>query len=352
MVYGERNTNRDVYEQTVRKVAMGSLEGISGTVFVYGQTGTGKTYTMMGHQRTQDEDIQHGAKVSTQLYDKNGAIVSARQKNLYETYENSGVLIFAMQDIFNKIQEIQITQQNFKRAIRFQIKVSYIEIYNEMIYDLLAIQKENLSELTIHESKNKEFFVKGATEIEVDSMQEVLELINLGENNRHYAETYHNHCSSRSHTLFRLQVCYFQQSAQNKHIFTSSYLNFVDLAGSERIANYVGGKEAGPAEFNQSTRLKEGLSINKSLFYLTQVIHMLSQRSSQHIPYRNSTLTKILRSSLGGNSKTTIIVCVTPASSQIEQTMSSLKFGQKAMKIQQTAKIQMSEMKNNSLMNR
>ena len=78
-----------------------------------------------------------------------------------------------------------------------------------MIYDLLAIQKDNLNELTIHETKNREFFVKGATEIEVETMQEVLELITLGENNRHYAETYHNHCSSRSHTIFRLQVCYF-----------------------------------------------------------------------------------------------------------------------------------------------
>jgi len=96
-------------------------------------------------------------------------------------------------------------------------------------------------------------------------------------------------------------------------------------------------------------RLKEGLSINKSLFNLTRVIHMLSQKTSQHIPYRNSVLTKILKSSLGGNARTSIIVCITPASSQIEQTVSSLKFGHKAMRVQQSARVQMNEMKFNAL---
>jgi len=101
----------------------------------------------------------------------------------------------------------------------------------------------------------------------------------------------------------------------------------VDLAGSEKITNYYGGKVDAAKELSHNNRLKESLSINKSLFNLTQVIHMLSQKSTQHIPYRNSTLTKILRSSLGGNSRTSIIICITPADSQIEQTISSLKFG-------------------------
>jgi AAA+ superfamily predicted ATPase len=88
---------------------MASLDGISGTVFVYGQTGTGKTYTMMGHQRTQKEGVFHGAIVSTPVIDNNGELVSARTRNLYETFENSGVLIFAMQDLFTKINDIQIS---------------------------------------------------------------------------------------------------------------------------------------------------------------------------------------------------------------------------------------------------
>ena len=133
--------------------------------------------------------------------------------------------------------------------------------------------------------------------------------------------------------MFRLHITSFTKK-DNMTMQSSSYLNFVDLAGSEKITNYYGNKVAGDREISHNNRLKESLSINKSLFNLTQVIHLLSQKPNAHIPYRNSTLTKILRSSLGGNSRTSIIICITPADSQIEQTISSLKFGQKAMKVQ------------------
>jgi hypothetical protein len=98
--------------------------------------------------------------------------------------------------------------------VQFQIKLSYIEIYNEMIHDLLASDRQAITEqvLSIHEGKDKEFFVKGAREVEVTSIHEVLDLIKIGERNRHYAETFLNHCSSRSHTLFRLHVTSFQRS--------------------------------------------------------------------------------------------------------------------------------------------
>ena len=141
----------------------------------------------------------------------------------------------------------------------------------------------------------------------VSTIQEVLSLIQYGEKNRHYAETHLNHCSSRSHTLFRLHLTAYTEHPSNGLFETNSFLNFVDLAGSERITNYYGRDDG--------TRLKEGLAINKSLFYLTQVIHILSQRVTRHVPYRNSALTKILKSSLSGNSRTSIIVCITPASS-------------------------------------
>jgi hypothetical protein len=245
--------------------------------------------------------------------DEFGQIITERSRNLYEIYENSGVLIFAMQDLFDKICEVENKDSN----VKFQLKLSYYEIYNEVIHDLLTTNKQEMTDkpLTIHEGKSKEFYVKGANEIKVSSIHEVLELISMGEQNRHYAETFLNHCSSRSHTMFRLSVdSYHRNERAGTYTQTTSFLNFVDLAGSEKISNYFGGKLAGPKEFNTSTRLKEGLSINKSLFNLTQVIHMLSQ-NKPHIPYRNSTLTKILRSSLGGNSKTSIIICITPASS-------------------------------------
>ena len=202
-----------------------------------------------------------------------------------------------------------------------------------MVYDLLACDRKSIDNnfLSIHEGKNKQFIVKGANEIEVQAIQEVYQLIQYGEKNRHFAETFLNHCSSRSHTLFRLQLTSYQKSPNtnngNSYIQTCSFLNFVDLAGSERISNYLSKEIKQNKDYNQSIRLKEGLSINKSLFYLTQVIHMLSQKTSKHIPYRNSSLTKILKSSLSGNSRTSIIVCITPASSQIDQTINSLKFG-------------------------
>ena len=354
LVYGEKDTNRDVYEQTVRKVALASLQGINGTVFVYGQTGTGKTYTMMGHQRTQDDNHDHGATVKKQpIHDSNGQAISARTRHLYETYENSGVLIFAMQDLFSKINDIESASAQTSRPVRFQIKLSYIEIYNEVIYDLLVARKQEIAEkiLTINETKAAGFKVNGANQVEVESIQQVLELIKVGELNRHYAETFLNHCSSRSHTMFRLHITSFTKK-DNMTMQSSSYLNFVDLAGSEKITNYYGSKVAGDREISHNNRLKESLSINKSLFNLTQVIHLLSQKPNAHIPYRNSTLTKILRSSLGGNSRTSIIICITPADSQIEQTISSLKFGEKAMKVQQSAKVQMNELRNNALKNR
>lgn len=127
--------------------------------------------------------------------------------------------------------------------------------------------------MIVHEGRDKQFVIKGAQEILVSRIQEVLELIQIGERNRHYAETQLNHCSSRSHTLFRLHLQTQQKSPTNSdtYIHTSNFLNFVDLAGSEKISNYFGNNSC----FNQGQRLKEGLSINKSLFYLTQVIHNL-----------------------------------------------------------------------------
>jgi len=113
-----------------------------------------------------------------------------------------------MQDLFDKIKDIENTQKGHQNGKSFEIKLSYIEIYNEMVYDLLAYDRKSIDDkvLSIHEGKNKQFVVKGANEIQVQTIQEVLRLIQYGEKNRHFAETFLNHCSSRSHTLFRLQL--------------------------------------------------------------------------------------------------------------------------------------------------
>ena len=262
-----------------------------------------------------------------------------RLKNHPENME--GILSLAMKDLFKEIDS--------QTEKKFFLRVSYLEIYNDMVYDLLK-QADKLNEpLTINQDANKGFFIKGAIEEIVSSIEEVLQKIQKGEANRHYASTNMNHSSSRSHAIFRLYVQSMPaklNETQNNYI-TESVLNFVDLAGSERVDVHDKSKAKGrqlsldnltPLNlgFNiQKERIKESQRINKSLFFLTQVISLKSQgKPDAVIPYRNSPLTKILRSSLGGNSRTAVILCINPCISQLEQTMSTLRFGLNAKKIE------------------
>ena len=222
------------------------------------------------------------------------------------------------------------------------------------------------------ENTQRDFFVRGASEETVSSMADVLECLRRGEATRHYAETKLNHQSSRSHTVFRVWV----QASAGKQM-THSVLNFVDLAGSEKLSSHenaaldTSSRKGG----SRDMRIAEGKNINKSLFFLTQVIQLRAARqprrgpqsppkksgstsnlhgtisqsfssflgnttlqesatSFHHIPYRNSPLTKLLKNSLSGNSRTCIIVCITPSSRQVDQSVSSLRFGQNAMRVE------------------
>lgn len=167
---------------------------------------------------------------------------------------------------------------------------------------------------------NKEFNVRNNTEVVTKSLMQCLGLLKLGEKNRSYAQTTMNHQSSRSHTLFRLSIDVTDLNPSRNSRVASSVLTFVDLAGSEKASvheptpprgNSPFGSRQEPAVIND--RIREGQHINQSLFFLTQVI---SQRASGteegHIPYRNSPLTKVLKTSLGGNSRTAIVLCMTP----------------------------------------
>jgi hypothetical protein len=181
--------------------------------------------------------------VVQELFDANGNVVTQKAKDKYDLVQNSGVLIYAMQDIFKKISQIEIASRELDSEVKFQIKLSYIEIYNEVVFDLLVVNKQDVEQnLTINETKNKEFIVNGANQIEVSSINQVLDLIDIGERNKHYAETFLNHCSSRSHTMFRLNIVSYKKQ-DNQYLQTKSYLNFVDLAGSEKISNYFGGNK-------------------------------------------------------------------------------------------------------------
>ena len=229
----------------------------------------------------------------------------------------------------------------------------------------------------MEDTKKEHFVIKNLTEHSVSSIIEIFDKLKKGELNRHYAATFMNHSSSRSHTLFRITVKavtntfirnYRQdnkgKSNLNLHHFlsknhdeeeeevhgtvvTESYLNFVDLAGSERIGTHLKNNEEDYYDDDikektknmQDSRVKEGRSINKSLFFLTQVISLKAEgKSNQYIPFRNSPLTKILRSSLGGNFRTLVVLCVNPCHSQIEISLSTLRFGVNAKKIQNSIK--------------
>jgi Kinesin motor domain len=193
--------------------------------------------------------------------------------------------------------------------------------------------------LSVNEDPSRGFYVRGATEHVVTQLEEILKYIEKGESNRKYATTAMNHHSSRSHTIFRLKVTSVQieNSEENPNsITTESTLNFVDLAGSERVSSlqdvsFEAKHKNNRSRENLETLLTEGKHINTSLFYLCQVINKLSEKTSNnsdsHIPYRNSNLTKILRSSLGGNSLTCIICTAVPTLSQFEMTLSTLRFG-------------------------
>ncbi|XP_040970781.1 kinesin-like protein KIN-7N isoform X2 [Gossypium hirsutum] len=215
----------------------------------------------------------------------------------------------------------------------FLIRVSYMEIYNEEINDLFAVENQKLP---IHESLERGIFVAGLREEIVNNAEQVIKLLESGEVNRHFGETNMNARSSRSHTIFRMVI-------ESKGIDTGSgdysssdairvsILNLVDLAGSERIAKTGAG----------GVRLKEGKYINKSLMVLGNVINKLSNGAKQraHIPYRDSKLTRILQTALGGNAKTSIICTVAPEEVHVEETKGTLQFASRAKRITNCAQV-------------
>ncbi|KAI3633046.1 hypothetical protein MIR68_009121 [Amoeboaphelidium protococcarum] len=286
-VFHQEN-NAQVYS-SVQPLIKSCLDGFNATIFAYGQTNSGKTHTMQGS----------GKEI--------------------------GIIPLAMQDLFSEIQNTPSRE--------FLLRVSYLEIYNEVIKDLLCPENDNLK---IHETAEREIFVGNVREEIVTSVEEVIQLMQIGERNRHVGVTNMNERSSRSHTLFQMVIESRDTSAgsdvsgggndngsqQVVSAVKVSQLNLVDLAGSERCS-YTGAEGA---------RLREGGHINRSLLTLGTVISKLSENSS-HVPYRDSKLTRILQNSLGGNAKTAIICTASPANKFIEETYSTLKFASRAKTI-------------------
>ncbi|KAK8949421.1 Kinesin-like protein NACK2 [Platanthera zijinensis] len=289
-VFEESSTNSSIYDILIKSIIHAAIEGFNGTAFAYGQTSSGKTFTMNGSQ------------------------------------VDPGIIPQAVRDIFYTTHMIKNRE--------FLIRVSYMEIYNEEINDLLSLVNQKLP---IHESLERGVYVAGLREEIVNNADQVLDLIKLGEANRHVGETNMNVRSSRSHTIFRMVI---ESSAKdsisscdnsNADAIRVSVLNLVDLAGSERIAKTGAG----------GVRLKEGKHINKSLMILGNVINKLSENGKQraHIPYRDSKLTRILQPALGGNAKTSIICTVAPEEVHIEETKGTLQFASRAKRITNCAQV-------------
>uniref|UniRef100_A0A3Q1K302 Kinesin-like protein n=1 Tax=Anabas testudineus TaxID=64144 RepID=A0A3Q1K302_ANATE len=281
-VFPSNTTQEQVYNACAQKIVKDVLEGYNGTIFAYGQTSSGKTHTMEG--------------------------------NLHDT-DSMGIIPRIVQDIFNYIYSMD-------ENLEFHIKVSYFEIYLDKIRDLLDVSKTNLS---VHEDKNRVPYVKGCTERFVCSPEEVMDTIDEGKSNRHVAVTNMNEHSSRSHSIFLINVK--QENTQTEQKL-SGKLYLVDLAGSEKVSK-TGAEGA---------VLDEAKNINKSLSSLGNVISALAEGTA-YIPYRDSKMTRILQDSLGGNCRTTIVICCSPSSFNEAETKSTLMFGQRAKTIKNTVTV-------------
>ncbi|KHN98107.1 kinesin [Metarhizium album ARSEF 1941] len=275
---------QDIFDFSIRPTVDDILNGYNGTVFAYGQTGAGKSYTMMG----------------TNIDDEEGR----------------GVIPRIVEQIFASIMSSPST-------IEYTVRVSYMEIYMERIRDLLAPQNDNLP---VHEEKNRGVYVKGLLEIYVSSVLEVYEVMRRGGNARAVAATNMNQESSRSHSIFVITVT--QKNVETGSA-KSGQLFLVDLAGSEKV-----GKTGASGQ-----TLEEAKKINKSLSALGMVINALTDGKSSHVPYRDSKLTRILQESLGGNSRTTLIINCSPSSYNDAETLSTLRFGTRAKSIKNKAKV-------------
>uniref|UniRef100_A0A674EFZ8 Kinesin-like protein n=1 Tax=Salmo trutta TaxID=8032 RepID=A0A674EFZ8_SALTR len=283
-VFPTNTTQEQVYNACAKQIVKDVLGGYNGTIFAYGQTASGKTHTMEG-----------------KLHDPN----------------QMGIIPRIAEDIFNHIFGMD-------ENLEFHIKVwIHLHLLIQMLFIYLVVTKTNLA---VHEDKNKIPYVKGCTERFVSSPDEVMDVIDEGKNNRHVAVTNMNEHSSRSHSIFLINIKQEHTETEQK---LCGKLYLVDLAGSEKVS------KTGAA----GAVLDEAKNINKSLSALGNVISALAEGTKTHVPYRDSKMTRILQDSLGGNCRTTMFICCSPSSYNDAETKSTLMFGQRAKTIRNTASV-------------
>ena len=273
-VFPSDTNQKTIFETVAKPLISAAFEGINGTLFCYGQTSSGKTYTMEGI--TTDNNLM-------------------------------GVIPRMMQLIFDTIN-------SGSPDIEFSVKCQYYQIYNEKIQDLIDTRK---TDLAIREDKNKGIWVEDCTEEYVESEQEMFNFFQNGASNRAVASTKMNALSSRSHSLFAVII--YQRNIITESSKTGK-IYFVDLAGSEKMSK---------AGIEGNTMMKEAQNINKSIMTLGMVINALT-KGAKHIPYRDSKLTRVLQESLGGNSLTNLIINCSPSMINQNESLSTLRFGQRA----------------------
>ncbi|XP_045551428.1 kinesin-like protein KIF3C isoform X1 [Salmo salar] len=298
-VYDASSKQRDLYDETVRPLIHSVLDGFNGTIFAYGQTGTGKTYTMQG---------------------------------AWLEPERRGVIPNAFEHVFTQISRSAADRQYLVRA-------SYLEIYREEIRDLLDpnvhaphvpnVHTQPPHILELRESPESGVYVRDLTSCVCKSVKEIEELMNVGNQVRSVGATDMNEHSSRSHTLFLITVECSQTGPEGRQHIRVGRLNLVDLAGSERQAKTgVHGE-----------RLKEAAKINLSLSALGNVISALADGRSGHVPYRDSKLTRLLQDSLGGNAKTVMVATLGPAPQHYEETLTTLRYANRAKNIKNQPRV-------------
>ncbi|KAL3518285.1 hypothetical protein ACH5RR_020874 [Cinchona calisaya] len=303
-VFGPASQQKDLYDQVVWPIVYEVLEGYNCTIFAYGQTGTGKTYTMEGGARK-----------------KNGEFPS-----------DAGVIPRAVRQIFD-ILEAQHAE--------YSMKVTFLELYNEEITDLLApeegpkfIDDKTKKPIALMEDGKGGVFVRGLEEEIVCTANEIYKILEKGSAKRRTAETLLNKQSSRSHSIFSITIHIKECTPEGEEMIKCGKLNLVDLAGSENISR-SGAREG---------RAREAGEINKSLLTLGRVINALVEHSG-HIPYRDSKLTRLLRESLGGKTKTCIIATISPSIHCLEETLNTLDYAYRAKNIKNKPEINQKMMK-------
>ncbi|KAG9266975.1 kinesin-like protein KIF7 [Astyanax mexicanus] len=294
-VFEESSAQDEVYVGCVQPLIEAFFQGFNATVFAYGQTGSGKTYTI------------GEANISSFRDDEQGIIPRA------------------VAEIFKLLDENDLSD--------FSVRVSYLEVYKEIFRDLLEVETAS-KDIHIREDDKGNIVLCGVKECEVEGLDEVLSLLESGNTARHTAATQMNPYSSRSHTIFTVLMEQrrggLRATGGSLQILSSKF-HFVDLAGSERILKTG----------NAGERLKESIQINSGLLALGNVIGALGdpKRKGTHIPYRDSKITRILKDSLGGNAKTLMIACISPSSSDFDESLNTLNYAKRARNIQNRAMV-------------